>query len=538
MDVTRPRRRFGVGDVVAKKYRILHELGAGGAAHVFLAVARGPVGFHKLVVLKVPKPHLAGDPDFQRMFTREAQLAARLNHPNIVQTFEVVTARGLPVIVMEYLEGQPLSAILSAVRSDEPRPAATRNLDFPLAMHLRVLVDALNGLHFAHELTDYDGSVLGVVHRDMSPHNVFVTFQGEVKVLDFGVAKLAEVEAETRTVRGKLRYMPPEQLGCRRVDRRADIFAVGVMLWEAMVGQRLWKGRFNEEIRRRVLNGDIPPPSRVRRDVPPELEAICLRALAHDPEARPATAADLGRELEQFLSELGPPVPSRQLGRTVSLLFQNLLRQHRLELDSQLIGLSLRGGDRGEPLFTDTSSGQSSSDSTAVARRWNARRAAVVALGGLGAVLVTLGVWSRRFEHVHAVASAPAVVPSASAPGARSRRTVRVQVRANPAESRLYFDHTLLPTNPVLRAMLADGQPHLVRAEADGYGAAELRFVLETDLDLSLTLEPGPSQRPRPTSPAMNATHPQPSARPGDLRCNPPFVVDSRGVKVFLPECL
>ena len=155
--------------MIAKKYRILQELGVGGAAYVYLAVARGPIGFHKLVVLKVPKPQLAGDPDFQRMFTREARLAARLNHPNIVQTFEVVTARGLPVIVMEYLEGQPLSAILSAVRNDDPRPAANRSLDFPLAMHLRVLADALSGLHYAHELTDYDGSALGVVHRDMSP---------------------------------------------------------------------------------------------------------------------------------------------------------------------------------------------------------------------------------------------------------------------------------------------------------------------------------------------------------------------------------
>jgi serine/threonine-protein kinase len=342
-------------------------------------------------------------------------------------------------------------------------------------------------------------------------------------------------------VRGKLRYMPPEQLGCRRVDRRADVFAVGVMLWEAMVGQRLWKGRFNEEIRRRVLSGDIPPPSRVRRDVPRELEAICLRALSHDPEARPATAADLGREIERFLSELGPPVASRQLGRTVSLLFQNLLRQHRLELDSQLIGLSLRGAERGEALFTETGTGVGSPDGAGLARRWDARRAAVVGLGGLalGALLLALGVGFRRVEHTRLAASAPAVLPSALAPGGRPpRRTVRVQVRANPAESRLYFDHTLLPNNPALSTMLADGQPHLVRAEADGYGAAELRFVLDTDLDLSLTLDPDHSPRPRLTSLAPSSSHRPPSARPDDHRCQPPFVVDARGVKVFLPECL
>jgi serine/threonine protein kinase len=537
MDASRPGRRFGVGDVVAKKYRVLHELGAGGAAHVFLAVARGPIGFHKLVVLKVPKPELAGDPDFQRLFTKEARLAARLNHPNIVQTFEVVTARGLPVIVMEYLEGQPLSAILSAVRDESP-PTGTRNREFPLAMHLRVLVDALAGLSHAHDLADYDGAVLGVVHRDMSPHNIFVTFQGEVKVLDFGVAKLAEVEAETRTVRGKLRYMPPEQLACRRVDRRADVFAVGVLLWEAMVGQRLWQGRFNEEIRRRVLSGDIPPPSQVRSDVPPELEAICLKALSHDPDRRYPTAADLGREIERYFGTLGTPVTSRQLGRTVSLLFQSSLRQQRMELDSQLIGWSLRGPDRGEPAFADAETAGAALDGSWLERWWESRRVlrgVVVGLTALTLVSLLLALRALPAGRAHPVVPAKASASSPRAEGT-ARRTVRVQIRANPAESRLFFDHARLPQNPALSTMQADGQQHVVRAEADGHGTAELRFVLESDVDLNLTLDP--SRPPRPRSPAPAGPRPQQSAHSGDDRCNPPFVVDARGVKVFLPECL
>jgi len=148
---------------------------------VYLAVARGPSGFNKLVVLKALKKNLANDPEFRNMFLNEARLAARLNHPNIVQTNEVAEDEGVPVIVMEYLEGQPLSNLL--IRG--------RNGPLSLAAHLRIITDSLAGLHYAHEVNDFDGTPLGVVHRDMTPHNVFVTFEGQVKVLDFGIAKLA-----------------------------------------------------------------------------------------------------------------------------------------------------------------------------------------------------------------------------------------------------------------------------------------------------------------------------------------------------------
>ena len=162
------------------KYRVLLELGQGGTAHVYLAVAQGPVGFNKLVVFKTLKASLGSDPQFRRMFLNEARLSARLSHPNIVQVNEVIENDGLPVMVMEYLQGKPLS---------ELRSRAGGSLG--LGLHLRIISEALCGLHYSHELADYDGTPLNVVHRDMTPHNIFITYDGQVKVLDFGIAKLS-----------------------------------------------------------------------------------------------------------------------------------------------------------------------------------------------------------------------------------------------------------------------------------------------------------------------------------------------------------
>src|SRR6266496_1714779 len=240
------------------KYRVLVELGQGGTANVYLAVAHGPNWFNKLVVLKALKRNLGNDPEFRAMFLNEARLAARLNHPNIVQTNEVAEYQGLPMIVMEYLQGQPLSNLL--VRG--------RGRGLSLAMHLRIVAEALQGLHCAHELSDFDGTPLGVVHRDMTPHNIFVTFDGQVKVLDFGIAKLGAslVETQAGIIKGKLRYMPPEQISGDPVDRRADLYAVGVMLWEAAAGERLWKGQADAAIMNKVLNAEIPSPRSVNAD--------------------------------------------------------------------------------------------------------------------------------------------------------------------------------------------------------------------------------------------------------------------------------
>src|SRR5688572_16530728 len=222
------------------RYHPIAELGQGGTANVFLACARGPSDFNKLVVLKVLKHELAHEHEFRSMFMNEARLAARLNHPNVVQTNEVMEVDGRPVLVMEYLEGQTLSRILA-----RSRDAARGGVEMPLTLHLRVMIDVLSGLHYSHELIDYDGTPLRVVHRDMTPHNVFVSYDGRVCILDFGIAKLTGLgvqATQTGVIKGKLRYMPQEQVLGLPLDRRADLFAVGVMLWEAAAREKMWRG--------------------------------------------------------------------------------------------------------------------------------------------------------------------------------------------------------------------------------------------------------------------------------------------------------
>ncbi len=308
------------------KYRLVAELGSGGMGDVFLAIAQGPRNFNKLQVVKRLRPELAEDDEFLGMFLNEARLAARLNHPNVVQTNEVGEEAGAHFIAMEYLEGQSLHAVL--------RRAQGR---FPLAMHVRVIAEVCAGLHHAHELLDFDGTPLAVVHRDCSPQNIFLTYDGGVKVLDFGIAKAADTSSYTRTgvLKGKVPYMAPEQLEGHDVDRRADIFAVGSMLWEAATGTRLWKGLNDVQIAHRVHLGDIPAPSSANPDVPDHLEAIIMKCLAMDREARYPTAAALQHDLELVVEELGGAT-TRDIGKWVATAFVETRRQLRSRIEQEL----------------------------------------------------------------------------------------------------------------------------------------------------------------------------------------------------------
>src|SRR5262245_52075383 len=361
------------------KYRIVLPLGQGGTADVYLAVAEGPSGFQKLVVVKVLRKSLASDNDFRLMFLSEARLAARLHHQNVVQTNEVIEVDGAPVLVVEYLDGQPLSQVI--VRGKQG--------GFSLAMQLRVLADALAGLHAAHELADFDGTPLGVVHRDVSPHNVFVTVEGHAKVLDFGIAKLERslVETEVGTVKGKLRYMAPEQIAGDKLDRRADVYAAGVILWEALTGERMWKSSAEPEIRNRVLAGDLPMPESVRSDVPAPLARICRRALSRAPGDRYATARQLADALEAALPEPGRAAAPRQLGAAIARLFEDVRAETKRAIETKLGGASLI-----MPLKTVTGTGET--PTARAPRVFGPRRVALSALAGAGLIaLIAFAVW-------------------------------------------------------------------------------------------------------------------------------------------------
>jgi serine/threonine protein kinase/ABC-type branched-subunit amino acid transport system substrate-binding protein len=288
-----PTERRALWEVEAfGKYVLVQKLAEGGMAEIFLAKQTAE-GFERNVVVKRMLANLSRQPEFVAMFLDEARLAARLAHPNIVPIYDVGRQDDFYFICMEYLAGEDLSAILRMVRG--------RRCEVPIAVALRIVIDAARGLHHAHELVDDDGRPLHLVHRDVSPANVFVTYGGQAKLLDFGIAK-AESRVTSTTigvVKGKYHYMAPEQGRAGLVDRRADVFSLGVTLYEALTLVRPFVRDMTEAVMSAAASGDCPPPRALRADVPAELERVVVRAMAVDPDARPATARELADALER-----------------------------------------------------------------------------------------------------------------------------------------------------------------------------------------------------------------------------------------------
>lgn len=291
---------------------------------VNLAVTLGPAGFHKLKVVKKLHDELGSDAAIVAMFLDEARVSAALHHPNIVQIYEVGFDGRSPWLEMEYLEG---------VGWDVVRNEALPSLE----MCVWVIGQVLEGLQHAHEACAADGRSLGLVHRDVSPHNVVVTYEGAVKLLDFGIAKAIARLSDTAAgvVKGKPTYMAPEQAAGAAVDRRADIFAVGVMLWEAMTRRRLWAGLEEPVLLSRLRRGEFPRPSSVAA-VLPDLEAACLRAMARDPSDRHSTAAEMQLELDAWLEKTPSRIGHRALASYLQTTFAERRAARRREIEQRL----------------------------------------------------------------------------------------------------------------------------------------------------------------------------------------------------------
>jgi len=277
------------------RYRILARLGQGGMGTIHLAVAFGLADFRKLLVIKELRTELTSNERFVEMFLAEAKLAARLDHPNIVQTLEAGQDGERYYLAMEFLDGQPLVEILKRVDTAQ---------SIPTNLLIQILCEVLAGLHFAHELCDYDETPLHIVHRDVNPQNVFVTYNGHVKLVDFGIAKVIDSEMCTTAgvFKGKFPYAAPEQVTCTGVDRRADVFAVGVMLWEILARRRFAPGQPTTAAIDARLAGAEPRIAAVRPDIDPELAAICDHAMHVDPALRYRTAAEFRSDLLDFLA--------------------------------------------------------------------------------------------------------------------------------------------------------------------------------------------------------------------------------------------
>ncbi len=295
------------------RYRLMGLLATGGMAEVYLALSGELSGFRTLVVVKRILPHLASNQDFIHMFFDEARIVALLDHPNIVRIIEVGQDDDEYFLAMEVVQGKPLSALL--------RKAAKREKPLTHAQSAFIVAQAANGLGYAHNLAGADGQLLNVVHRDVSPQNILVSFEGAVKVIDFGVARALGRLTETSPggLKGKISYMSPEHASSGRVDRRSDVFALGVVLWEAVCGQRLFRKDSELATLRAIVDDPITAPSKVVR-ISPRLERIIMRALEKDPADRFQNALEMALELERhaFASEGFSP---QQIGGAMKDLF-------------------------------------------------------------------------------------------------------------------------------------------------------------------------------------------------------------------------
>jgi serine/threonine-protein kinase len=306
-----PVERAVVGERFGK-YLIVGELAVGGMAEVFLGVQRGLEGFQKSVVIKRVLPAYNNNPEFVQMFVDEARLAARLEHPNIVRTYEFGEVNGQYFTAMEYLPGEDLVKTLNKLAFAKAR--------LPLHLAAGIVSSICEGLHFAHQLTDTSGRPLNLIHRDINPANVLVTYTGEVKIIDFGVAKTNASETQNGTIKGKVAYMSPEQLLGRGIDQRSDVFSAGVVLWELLVGRPLFLRDNEGATLYAIMNDPIRTPSRERPDVPRELDGIVMRALARTPADRYDTAEEMAMDLDRFLASQ-PKYDSRAVARMLEDLF-------------------------------------------------------------------------------------------------------------------------------------------------------------------------------------------------------------------------
>ena len=300
------------------RYTLLRRVGAGGMAEIWKARTKGPAGFSKVVAIKRVLPEFAADEEFIEMFVEEAKLVARLVHPNIVQVFDFNEAKGdgeVPeyFITMEYVAGQNLATILKKLKAPLPLPVA-----------LYVVMEAARGLAHAHEEKDDAGQPLGIVHRDISPHNLLVSWKGEVKVADFGIAKVASVSrTATGIMKGKVAYMSPEQAKLEMLDHRSDLFSLGVVLWETLAGGRLFSERSSEEIYRKVLTFTLPDVSRF----PEAVRAVLAKSLQPDREQRYASARDMEADLLGVLGAQGIAGARAELQVILAKLFANEQQQ-------------------------------------------------------------------------------------------------------------------------------------------------------------------------------------------------------------------
>lgn len=487
------------------KYLLVGDLAVGGMAEVFLAVQKGMEGVLKAVVVKRVLPNLTENPHFREMFADEARIAARLEHPNIVRTYDFGANNEQYFTVMEYLAGEDIARLM-------PRLVKTQH-QLPLAGVAWIIGEICKGLHFAHELTDADGNPMHLVHRDLTGSNVVLTYAGEVKIIDFGVAKTTTNQAKTKSgaIKGKLAYMAPEQLSAGPLDRRVDVFAAGVIMWQLLTLRPLFARDSQAATMYAVMNETIEPPSVYRDDVPARLDEICLRALARSPSDRYATMEEMQDELEEFAATQ-PPLDRKWLVQ----LLESLFGQTRAEAKRAIaqtrelkrnIAIVMRG--RGE--VVGRPSGRIDTAPVRIAALALEGSGPVVRAVGSNAQLAPAPAARSRLETI-AVGALTALTIGAlvfvfqmGTPAQAAKltpalvKTGELVIESQPVGAHVFIDGE--PTGlrtPVHLAGL-DARAHAIRIEAPGFQATEatLEAIADQSVRKSFTLQPvdsGPGQ--------------------------------------------
>ncbi|MBX3226168.1 MAG: serine/threonine protein kinase [Labilithrix sp.] len=456
-----------------ERYELLGELATGGMATVYLGRQRGALGFSRTVAIKSMHPQLAKDPAFRAMFIDEAHLTARIRHPNVVPTLDIVQSESKLLLIMEYVEGVSLSVLL--------KEAKARGMHLPARVVAAIVHDVLEGLHAAHELRDENGQPLGVVHRDVSPQNILVGVDGVARVVDFGVAKATGRSYKTQTgeIRGKVGYMAPEQMFGEELDRRVDVYASGVVLWEALAGERLFNAPTDAALVLLVTKGTMTPPSVTRGERLPEgLDQLVERALAQDPAARFATTAEMSRRL----TEVVKPASRDEVGQLV----RGLCPQ-----ETEARARFFKSPTPSSPSFS--------------ASVMNAESKAVLEV-------LTRATMSREVSSVDAI-------PQRGVP-------VRLSVLAIMA---------ILSTGFLFYALYAG------RLQASAPPVTAIAAP-EPEPPPAVTVPPAPAPPPPPPAPsaapvAKPAKH-KPAPKPPAKDCTPPYTTDAAGNRHYKPECI
>lgn len=476
-------QRFG-------KYTLLRKLATGGMAELFLAIQRSVAGFEKLIVIKRILPQMNTDRAFIDMLLHEARIAATLSHPNIVQIFDVGQVDGTYFIAMEHVHGEDIRSIVRQMK-------VKGYPEFPAEHALGIILGVCAGLAYAHEKNELDGSPLNIVHRDISPQNVVVTFSGDVKIVDFGIAKSDQKlnhETKSGKLKGKVPYMSPEQARGERIDARSDIFATGVMLFELTTGKRLFKGQSEFETLKLICEREYPRPAFVRPGYPEALERIVMKALEKDRDKRYQTAREMQQALEDFVRHERIAVSTIALQQFMQTLFDEMLASQK---EALLQGKALADiielqhpSPASSPDASRPSTGLSMPAASRTVTDVNANKykksRAPLAIGALLVAVAAAGIagglfYSKRHQPPPPVASLPPAPP----PEVRGSLTVT----SNPPGAAIWINGDLrTEVTPATIAQLPIGSALEVKLTKDGF-EAERRPVTLTDKNPTATVD-------------------------------------------------